>query len=136
MPTLYYKPPPSSQALDSLDKNDLAEVRVFSKPPELVATVMEAICILFNARPDWPSAKQLLGDSGLMKKMIEYDKVRVCVRACVHVCVHTCTCVSGVTTRGRGHPELASDLVRTVQFSARAGCTKTIHPPSPAGEHP
>ena len=63
------------QALDSLDKNDIAEIRVFSKPPELVATVMEAICILFNTRPDWPSAKTLLGDSGLMKKMIDYNKV-------------------------------------------------------------
>ena len=37
---------------------------------------MEAICILFNTRPDWPSAKSLLGDTGLMKKMIDYDKVR------------------------------------------------------------
>ena len=64
-----------TQALDSLDKNDIAEIRVFSKPPELVGTVMEAICILFNTRPDWPSAKTLLGDTGLMKKMIDYDKV-------------------------------------------------------------
>ena len=65
----------SKQALDALDKNDIAEIRVFSKPPELVATVMEAICLLFNVRPDWPSAKSLLGDPGLMKKMIDYDKV-------------------------------------------------------------
>ena len=36
---------------------------------------MEAICILFNTRPDWPSAKSLLGDSGLMKRMIDYNKV-------------------------------------------------------------
>ena len=49
---------------------------MFTKPPELVATVMESICILFSVRPDWPSAKQLLGDSSLMKNMITYDKVR------------------------------------------------------------
>ena len=65
----------SPQALDALDKSDIAEVRVFSKPPELVSTVMEAICILFNVRPDWASAKSVLGDPSLMKKMIEYDKV-------------------------------------------------------------
>ena len=63
------------QALDALDKNDIAEIRVFSKPPELVGTVMEAICILFNVRPDWASAKTLLGDTSLMKRMIDYDKV-------------------------------------------------------------
>ena len=68
-----------SQALDALDKSDIAEIRVFSKPPELVGTVMEAICILFNTRPDWASAKTLLADTGLMKKMIEYDKVSILV---------------------------------------------------------
>ena len=51
---------------------------MFTKPPELVATVMESICILFNVRPDWPSAKQLLGDPSFMKRMIEYDKVKTC----------------------------------------------------------
>lgn len=50
---------------------------MFSSPPELVATVMESICILFNTRPDWASAKQVLGDSSLMKKMIDYDKACV-----------------------------------------------------------
>lgn len=41
---------PLLQALDSLDKNDIAEIRVFSKPPELVQTVMEAVCILLGAK--------------------------------------------------------------------------------------
>lgn len=50
---------------------------MFSKPPELVATVMESICLLFNVRPDWPSAKTLLGDPGFMKRMIDYDKVKI-----------------------------------------------------------
>lgn len=72
---IYHITPYSLKALDALDKNDISEVRVFTKPPELVNTVMESICILFNVPPSWPSAKQLLGDPALMKKMIEYDKV-------------------------------------------------------------
>lgn len=72
------------QALDALDKNDIAEVRVFSNPPELVATVMEAICLLFKVRPDWASAKSLLGDAGLMKKMIDYDKVNYYLKFIMH----------------------------------------------------
>ena len=38
------------QALDSLDKSDIAEIRVFASPPELVMTVMEAVCILMHQK--------------------------------------------------------------------------------------
>ncbi|KAJ3093097.1 Dynein heavy chain 6, axonemal [Quaeritorhiza haematococci] len=62
------------KALDALEKKDIAELKVFSKPPDLVLLVMEAICILFKVKPDWESSKKLLSDPQLMKKMAEYDK--------------------------------------------------------------
>ncbi|GCC25591.1 hypothetical protein chiPu_0004002 [Chiloscyllium punctatum] len=64
----------ANKALDSLDKADISEVRVFTKPPDLVMTVMEAICILLNTKTDWASAKQVLGDSNFLKKLMDYDK--------------------------------------------------------------
>ncbi|XP_053317654.1 dynein axonemal heavy chain 6 [Spea bombifrons] len=67
----------ANKALDSLDKADISEIRVFTKPPDLVMTVMESICILLNAKPDWPTAKQLLGDSNFLKKLLEYDKENI-----------------------------------------------------------
>ena len=62
------------KALDSLDKKDIAELKVFTKPPDLVLMVMEAICILFKMKPDWESSKKLLSDPQFMKKMQEFDK--------------------------------------------------------------
>ncbi|XP_041935143.1 dynein heavy chain 6, axonemal [Alosa sapidissima] len=64
----------ANKALDSLDKADISEIRVFTKPPDLVMTVMEAVCILLNSKTDWASAKQVLGDSYFLKKLMEYDK--------------------------------------------------------------
>uniref|UniRef100_A0A670K7B3 Dynein axonemal heavy chain 6 n=1 Tax=Podarcis muralis TaxID=64176 RepID=A0A670K7B3_PODMU len=67
----------ANKALDSLDKADISEIRVFTKPPDLVMTVMEAICILLNAKPDWATAKQLLGDSTFLRRLLEYDKENI-----------------------------------------------------------
>uniref|UniRef100_A0A670K2Q2 Dynein axonemal heavy chain 6 n=1 Tax=Podarcis muralis TaxID=64176 RepID=A0A670K2Q2_PODMU len=71
----------ANKALDSLDKADISEIRVFTKPPDLVMTVMEAICILLNSdttkQPDWATAKQLLGDSTFLRRLLEYDKENI-----------------------------------------------------------
>ncbi|KAK5899926.1 hypothetical protein CesoFtcFv8_009352 [Champsocephalus esox] len=64
----------ANQALSSLDKADISEIKVFSKPPDLVMTVMEAVCILLNFKPDWAGAKQLLGDANFLRRLTEYDK--------------------------------------------------------------
>lgn len=40
----------AEEALKSLNKNDINELRVFVKPPELVQVVMEAVCILLNQK--------------------------------------------------------------------------------------
>uniref|UniRef100_A0A803U0S0 Dynein axonemal heavy chain 6 n=1 Tax=Anolis carolinensis TaxID=28377 RepID=A0A803U0S0_ANOCA len=71
----------ANRALDSLDKADISEIRVFTKPPDLVMTVMEAICILLNAKYVFDQvedyAKSLLGDSTFLRKLLEYDKENI-----------------------------------------------------------
>lgn len=62
------------KSLDALDKKDITEIKSFAKPPPAVQTVMEAICILMGAKPDWDSSKKLLNDANFMKNLKEYDK--------------------------------------------------------------
>ena len=38
------------KALDSLDKADITEIKGFTKPPELVQTVMEAVALLLGSK--------------------------------------------------------------------------------------
>lgn len=35
---------------------------------------MEAVCILKGEKPDWDTAKRILGDSNFMRSLEEFDK--------------------------------------------------------------
>lgn len=61
-------------SLNTLNKNDISEVKVYIRPPELVTLVLAAVCTLFQMKPDWATAKQLLGDSLFLQKMFDFDK--------------------------------------------------------------
>ncbi|PNF42626.1 hypothetical protein B7P43_G01296, partial [Cryptotermes secundus] len=67
----------ATKALDSLNKNDINELRAFSKPPHLVKFVMEAICLLLGQKLDWASAKFVLGDTDFLKKLQQYEKDKI-----------------------------------------------------------
>ncbi|XP_049961962.1 dynein axonemal heavy chain 6-like [Schistocerca serialis cubense] len=62
------------KALESLNKNDINELRVFTKPPQLVKFVMESVCLLMGVKTDWASAKTLLGDTNFLKRLQDYEK--------------------------------------------------------------
>ncbi|XP_065162410.1 dynein axonemal heavy chain 6 isoform X2 [Atheta coriaria] len=62
------------KALQSLNKSDINEIRVFQKPPTLVRTVMEAVCLLLGTKTDWAAAKQVMGDGNFLKRLQDFDK--------------------------------------------------------------
>lgn len=49
------------KSLNALKKNDIAEVRAYGRPPELVEIVMEAVMVLKQSEPTWAEAKKQLG---------------------------------------------------------------------------
>eukprot|EP00198_Chlamydomonas_reinhardtii_P006936 XP_001696272.1 dynein heavy chain 3 [Chlamydomonas reinhardtii] len=64
----------AERALSALNKTDIIEIKTFTKPPALVQTTMEAVCILLQERADWDTAKRLLGEATFIKRLMEYDR--------------------------------------------------------------
>lgn len=51
----------SVQALETLNKRDIGEIKSYAKPPVLVEIVLEAVMILRESEPSWAEAKRQLG---------------------------------------------------------------------------
>lgn len=62
------------KSLKSINRDDIYEIRSFGNPPVLVQTVMEAVCVLFNKKPNWDSSKELLTDVKFLNKLETFEK--------------------------------------------------------------
>lgn len=62
------------QAVSSIDKGELMEMRAMKNPPELTQQVLEAVCLLLGVKADWNTAKMLIGDAQFMQKLMDFDK--------------------------------------------------------------
>ena len=75
------------KALNTLNKNDIGEVKALKNPPAGVKLVMEAVCVLKNVKPVrskdkdgkmvndiWPPAQKLLAESNFLESLQTYDK--------------------------------------------------------------
>jgi dynein heavy chain len=63
------------EALNSLNKNDITEMKNYTTPPALVQLVMDAVMI-YNGeyKPDWAKSKKFLSDSKFIETLKKYDK--------------------------------------------------------------
>ncbi|GIM01954.1 hypothetical protein Vretimale_6722, partial [Volvox reticuliferus] len=64
----------AEHSLSALNKTDIIEIKTFTKPPALVQTTMEGVCILLQEKPDWETAKRLLGETTFIKRLMDYDR--------------------------------------------------------------
>ena len=49
-------------ALDTLNKNDIIEMKSYPKPPEDLVLVLQAVCLLLDTKENWDEAKKLMNN--------------------------------------------------------------------------
>jgi dynein heavy chain len=47
-------------ALDTLNKNDIVEMKSYPKPPEDLVLVISAVCLLLDQKENWDEGKKLM----------------------------------------------------------------------------
>eukprot|EP00825_Cyclidium_porcatum_P006754 TRINITY_DN1337_c0_g1_i4.p1 TRINITY_DN1337_c0_g1~~TRINITY_DN1337_c0_g1_i4.p1 ORF type:complete len:1759 (+),score=318.71 TRINITY_DN1337_c0_g1_i4:667-5943(+) len=64
----------AEDALNTINKADIAQIKGYSKPPDGVLMVLEAVCILLQEKSDWASAKTVMIDIGFIDRLKTYEK--------------------------------------------------------------
>ncbi len=62
------------QALNELDKSSIEELRRYKKPPPLICSVGEAVCVVFGVLPSWKNfLKLMLNLNEFSNRLVQYD---------------------------------------------------------------
>jgi len=64
----------AKSALEVLNDDDITEVKSFSKPPDAVVMVLQAVLTYFReSKTDWPAAKKKLGEKDFKEKLKTFE---------------------------------------------------------------
>ncbi|RLN66518.1 hypothetical protein BBP00_00002156 [Phytophthora kernoviae] len=97
--------------VENLDKKAIAEVKVYTQPPEAVSMVMCAVMILFGLPPTWASAKIKMNDVSFLQQIKTFDKDSIRDK--------TVSALKKYTSK----PTFNADIVRKVSSAAGALCS-------------
>jgi dynein heavy chain len=62
-------------ALDTLNKNDITELKAYAKPDENIVLVTNSVCLLLGKKEDWDEAKKLMNNPNeFIESLKKYDK--------------------------------------------------------------
>jgi dynein heavy chain len=98
------------KALKSLDKKQIQEVKSFPSPPRMVATVLEAVCILMGYKETWDEAKKLMNQMNFLEQLMSFDKDAVNPKVMARI------------TKYVKDPEFTPEVVSKVSMAATSLC--------------
>eukprot|EP00662_Eupelagonemidae_sp_cell21_P012913 gene12913-56707_t len=94
------------EALKSLNKGDITEIRSMQNPPERVKLVLEAVQLLLGVKPGWDEAKKMMGSFGFLDSLRTYDKDNVAEK------------LLKALQKFINHPEFQPDIVKKSSVAA------------------
>uniref|UniRef100_A0A452F4R1 Dynein axonemal heavy chain 2 n=1 Tax=Capra hircus TaxID=9925 RepID=A0A452F4R1_CAPHI len=101
---------PFSQALESLNKKDIGEIKSYGRPPAQVEMVLQAVMILRGNDPTWAEAKRQLGEQNFIKSLIHFDKDNISDKVLKKIGAYC------------AQPDFQPDIIGRVSLAAKSLC--------------
>ena len=71
----------SLRALNTLNKNDIVEMKSYPTPPNELVMVIGAVWVLFYKKDNWDEGKKLMNEpKKCLDSLMEYDKINITKR--------------------------------------------------------
>lgn len=64
-------------AIQTLSRTDISELRELIPSSQLVVRTMQAVSILIGERPDWVTAKRMLGNASFLQRLLDVSVNKV-----------------------------------------------------------
>jgi len=97
--------------VEKLDKSSISEVKAYASPPPAVEMVLNAVVLLFQLKPDWPTAKKKISEPNFLAQIKSFDKDNVSNK--------TLSKLKAYTSRS----DFTAENVKTKSSAAAALCT-------------
>ena len=59
----------ATEALNTLNRNDISEIKMNNNPNQIVKFTLECVAILLDEKQDWDSIKKMITDVNFLSKM-------------------------------------------------------------------
>merc|ERR1719234_1475034 len=67
----------AQNALETINKRDISEIKTYAKPSVLIVKVLEAVMVLKGSDPTWDESKRQLGDPNFLNTLINFKSEEV-----------------------------------------------------------
>ncbi|NIG61989.1 dynein heavy chain 2, axonemal-like [Pontoporia blainvillei] len=100
----------AQEALESLNKKDIGEIKSYGRPPAQVEMVLQAVMILRGNEPTWAEAKRQLGEQNFIKSLINFDKDNISDKVLKKIGAYC------------AQPDFQPDIIGRVSLAAKSLC--------------
>ncbi|EAR94576.2 dynein heavy chain (macronuclear) [Tetrahymena thermophila SB210] len=102
----------ATEALNTLNRNDISEMRAQHNPHQLVRFTLECVAILLDEKMDWDNIKKMMADTNFLQRLknLNVEKIPIKIQ-------------KEIKSRIQNNPDFKPSIVKTINYAAKSMCS-------------